>query len=180
MQIPVISSSISHEMNFLCDSFLLGIVITFVYDNIRVLRRVIKHTAFFVSCEDLLFWVSVSFCIFTLQYYVNNGIFRWFSIIGAFLGMSLYKLLISRFYVTYLTKILKWFLHILYLILAAICRPIFYIEDKVSRKSHKMWKKWCHIIKYVKNRLTQRIKLIKITLCKQRKCSGKKVRQSKE
>ena len=109
MQVNELSQSISHELNFLLYSFLLGIVITYFYDNIRIIRRIIHHNVFFVSLEDLIFWVVVSLSIFILQYYENNGVFRWFSIIGALLGMVLYKVTLSEFYVKYMAKLLKIF-----------------------------------------------------------------------
>ena len=53
----MLSESIYHEIQFLLHSVLLGIIITFVYDNIRVVRRVVPHKSFFVSVEDLFFWI---------------------------------------------------------------------------------------------------------------------------
>ena len=72
-------------------SFLLGILITLFYDLLRILRRVIPHGAILISLEDLSFWVLAAAGIFYLLYYENNGIFRWFSVIGALAGMLLYK-----------------------------------------------------------------------------------------
>ena len=111
----MLSESIYHELRFLLYSFLLGIIITFVYDNIRVFRRVIRHNTFFISLEDLFFWIGVSLSIFLLQHRENDGIFRWFSVVGAFMGMLVYRKTISRFYIKQMTILLRKILKILYL-----------------------------------------------------------------
>ena len=67
-------------------SFLLGAFITFCYDLFRILRRIIPHGIFWISLEDLVFWVMATGGIFYLLYYENNGMFRWFAVIGAGAG----------------------------------------------------------------------------------------------
>ena len=173
MQIMVFSKSISHELNFLLYSFLLGIIITFFYDTIRIVRKIIKHNIFIVSLEDLIFWIGVTFSIFTLQYYENNGMFRWFSIIGAFLGMSIYKLTISQFYVNGISKVLLFIMKWIFKILKFLLRPIFYIENKTERGIAKILHKIGRIGKILKNRLTHKLKMIKITLCKRKRVQNK-------
>ena len=111
----MLSESIYHEIQFLLHSFLLGII-TFVYDNIRVVRRVIPHKAIFVSVEDLFFWIFVAIYIFLLQHRENNGIFRWFSVVGALAGMILYRKLVSNFYIKYMSVVLRKLLKILYIV----------------------------------------------------------------
>lgn len=169
MQIPVFSENISHELNFLLYSFSLGIIITFVYDNIRIFRCIIKHNSFFIAIEDLIFWIAVTFSIFTLQYYENNGMFRWFSIIGAFLGMNIYRVTISRIYVNLVSKILlfmiKWFIKIM----AFLLKPVFFMEYQTRRGIRKTGRGLHRVYKNLRNRLTLRSKMIKITLCKHNK-----------
>lgn len=166
----LLAQNISNEIRFLIHSLFLGTVITFLYDNIRIARRLFKHHALFVSLEDLVFWIVVSFSIFTLQYYENNGVFRWFSILGALLGMFLYKETVGRFYVPLMTKVLKWILSMLYRFFAFVLTPFFMLEHKASGgvKWIARWmKRECRI---QKNRLTRQIKMSRITLCK-RKCT---------
>ena len=45
------------ENEFLLHAFLMGIYITFVYDILRIFRRVIPHKDLMVSLEDLVFWI---------------------------------------------------------------------------------------------------------------------------
>ena len=165
----MLSESIYHEIHFLLYSFVLGIIITFVYDNFRVARRVIRHNTFFVSIEDLIFWIGVALSIFLLQHRENDGIFRWFSVAGAFLGMMGYRGTISRFYIKHMTVVLRKLLKGLYVFFSYLFSPIYYVE----RKTGQLFKKagsYAHQ-KAVKQkiRLTSKRKMIKMTLCKHKK-----------
>ena len=176
----MLSESIYHEIQFLLHSFLLGIIITFVYDNIRVVRRVIPHKAIFVSVEDLFFWIFVAIYIFLLQHRENNGIFRWFSVIGAFSGMLLYRMLISRIYIKYMTILLRKVFKIMYLFFSYLFSPIYFVEKKTLQFGKKLGHKGRHAMAMQKIRLTSYGKMFKITLCKQKKNPRRKERRKHE
>lgn len=165
----ILSENISHELKFLLYSLYLGFVITFLYDNLRVIRRILKHNSGWIAFEDFIFWITVTYGIFSLQYYINRGMFRWFCIFGAFIGMSIYKITIGRFYVNMMTKILKFLLKWLYKILSFILQPVFFLEGKSAALGKKTARKLAFTRNIVKNRLTQRAKMIKMTLCKHKK-----------
>ena len=57
------SQDIMNEVYFLGGSVFMGIVITFVYDFILIGRRIIPHSLFFLSLEDLFFWVACAFAV---------------------------------------------------------------------------------------------------------------------
>lgn len=44
--------------------FVTGAVITFIYDQIRIVRRVLPHGSVLVAIEDLLFWLFAGIVIF--------------------------------------------------------------------------------------------------------------------
>ena len=48
----------------------------FVYDCLRVFRRVVVHGTVMISLEDLFYWVFVSFRFFYLLYSENDGTVR--------------------------------------------------------------------------------------------------------
>lgn len=89
-------------------SVLLGVGITILYDCLRIIRRVFRHGIIWVSVEDLLYWTGVSVCTFSLFYYENNGAIRWFAILGAALGMLLFKKTVSPFFVHYFSVLFLW------------------------------------------------------------------------
>lgn len=165
----MLSEGIYHELRFLLYSFLLGIIITFVYDNIRVFRRVIRHNTFFISVEDLFFWIGVSLSIFLLQHRENDGVFRWFSVVGAFVGMLIYRKSISRFYVKRMTILFRKILKFLYLFFSYLFSPIYFVERKMGNLLKKIGRKSARIAYRQKMRLTSYKKMIKMTLCKHTK-----------
>ena len=176
----MLSQSIYHEIQFLLHSFLLGVIITFVYDNIRVLRRVLRHNVFFVSLEDLVFWIAVAISIFLLHHRENNGVFRWFSILGALVGMLLYRKVFSSLYVKNMTIALGKILHILYLFFETIFSPVYFVEKKILQLLKMLGRKTRHEISLKKIRLTSYKKMIKMTLCKRKKKDIKKRRRKHE
>lgn len=165
----MLSESIYHEIRFLIYSVVLGIFITFVYDNIRVLRRVIRHNTFFVSVEDLFFWIGVALSIFLLQHRENEGMFRWFSVAGAFLGMISYRGTLSRFYIKNMTILLRKVLKATYIFFSWLLSPIYYIEEKTHRMIKKAGRYARQKAAKQKIRLTSKRKMIKMTLCKHKK-----------
>lgn len=171
----MLSESIYHELRFLLYSFFLGIIITFIYDNIRVCRRTIRHNTFFISLEDLFFWIGVSLSVFLLQHRENDGIFRWFSVVGAFTGMLLYRKLFGRFYVKRMTILFRKILKILYLFFSFLFSPIYFAERKIGNFFKKLRRRAGLAVSRQKVRLTSYKKVIKMTLCKH----GKKNRSER-
>ena len=115
---------------FLLHSVLLGIYLTFIYDNLRVFRRVIPHNLFFVSLEDIGYWIYLSGEVFLLMYHESNGMLRWFAVGGALAGIVVYRLLLGRFYVHYVSLGLQYILRKL--------RRIFKIGLKYDNKLLKI------------------------------------------
>lgn len=91
------------ENEFLLHALLMGIFITFVYDILRIFRRVIPHGKFAVSLEDILFWIYCAVRVFLLMHHESNGTLRWFAVFGALVGMLLYKKLVSGFLVKWVS-----------------------------------------------------------------------------
>lgn len=114
----------ANENEFLLHALFMGIFVTFVYDILRIFRRVIPHNNFFVSLEDCLFWVYCAIRVFLLMYHESNGTLRWFAIFGALSGMYVYMRLVSPFFVKYVSWLLQKLLHILGKILGFLLRPV--------------------------------------------------------
>lgn len=92
-----VSEGIGNEAYFLGVSVLAGIFLFFLYDILRILRRLVKHGAFLIGLEDILYWAFFTLTVFIMIYRNNDGMVRGFAIGGVLLGMLLYYLLISRF-----------------------------------------------------------------------------------
>ena len=160
------SQSIVVEMTFLFHCFLMGIAVTAVYDIFLILRRVIRHNMLMVSLEDLVFWTICAISVFFMLYEENNGVLRWFAVLGAAIGMFLYKITISDAIVSIMSTVIKKIGVLIYKILRVLCKPIGFLWRKISGFFKVFSRKGRNAGKYVKIRLTSKIKLLTITLCK--------------
>lgn len=134
------SAEIWKELVFLGRFLVLGVAITFLYDILRIFRRVIRHGSFLLSLEDLLFWTGCSAGIFYMLYQENNGTVRWFAIMGATVGMLLYKATLSRFFVHYVSAVLL--------------------------KLKKLFAPLQRFARFLKKKLTASCKMFRMILCK--------------
>lgn len=154
------------ENTFLLHALLLGIFITFVYDLLRIFRRVIPHGAFLVSLEDIVFWVYCGAEVFLMMYHEGDGSLRWFAVLGAAVGMFLYKKLISRWFVKYVSLGLGKALKILGKVLKFLCKPFSFLGRKARKTANRagsgVHRLLHRIRRAIKNRLTIFLKLLKI------------------
>ncbi len=148
------SDSIIKEMEFLGYSFLTGVLILILYDIIRIFRRVFIHSVGAIGVEDFIYWMVVTFFIFSMLFRENNGALRWFSVVGIFWGMVLYNMTISHFFVKYAAiffiKIRKLIEKILYFILKPIKKRKKGLKRRVKTlkivitKNKPLGKRWKH------------------------------------
>lgn len=163
------SSFIVEEGRFLQNSILLGIGITFVYDCLRIFRRVFPHRIFWVSVEDFLYWIFVSISIFYLLYYENNGDFRWFAILGTLVGMLLFQKTLSPFFVKYISGLMLWIKGIVGKIFGIVAKPFGMAAKAAGKKSAAGKRKLLRRMRILKKRLTVWGRTAKMVLCKRRK-----------
>ncbi len=140
------SQDIIQEVTFFLHSIVMGVVITFVYDWFLIFRKLLKHNILWISFEDFLFWAGCGVGVFYMLYRENNGVLRWFTVLGAMLGMILYKALVS-----------KWFVHIM----STLIYKIMWFLFRVIQIVVKPLKFLLSIIK-----LTYFLKTLKMVLCK--------------
>ncbi len=160
------SQDIVKEIVFLSHSFLMGVIITLVYDGFLILRRLMKHNIFMVSLEDLLFWIVCAISVFAMLYRENNGTLRWFAVGGAFLGMLLYKKTVSSLIIKVISGILGKIVKFLSHTLEVFGKPFKLLAGKGKQGCKKFTGKRNEISKYTKNKLTSCKKVLKIILCK--------------
>ena len=161
------SPNITAELYFLFHSFLMGILITVLYDVLRILRKIIPHNILAISLEDFLFWAACSLLIFFVLIRENNGILRWFSVAGAMAGMFLYKKTLSILFVKYTSRLICKLLHIVEKLLHLFFRPLNMVCRRLNRRRKKAAGGLKTVIRRVKKKLTERKKLLKIFLTKQ-------------
>lgn len=138
------SAGILKEVEFLGSSVLTGVLILVLYDVLRIFRRVIAHSRGVVGLEDFLYWLVVTFLIFSMLFRENDGAIRWFSVLGIFSGMVLYNLTLSPF----LVKILSGF----FLKIKKVIEKILFFLLKPLKKLKKGLKRRLKTLKIVTRR----------------------------
>lgn len=160
----------AEETLFMLYALLMGIFITFVYDLLRILRRVIPHNIFWISVEDLVFWGFCAVEVFLLMYHVSNGTLRWFAVLGALLGMFLYTKMLSRFLVKYISMLLGKLLKIIGRVLSLLFRPVTWAASAAKRTAGKAANTAARgnktIFNFTKKRLTAMKKVLTMVICK--------------
>lgn len=160
------SPQIVGETLFLYHSVLLGVFVAVIYDMIRIFRRVIKHNRFFISLEDILYWVFCAFEVFYLLYKESSGVLRWFSILGIALGMFLYLISLSRYVIHIVSGAINKCLYMI----GRLLRILFWPFRKAGQEIAKVSKKTGSLTKksgrFLKKKLTSSGKMLKMILCK--------------
>ncbi len=154
-----ISETILKETDILWKALTTGMVLIFVYDLLRIIRRLIPHGTIWVSVEDFLFWIGSAITVFAMLYRENDGYLRAFSIGGVALGMILYSLLFSRFVVKGSVFVLEKVLYLLLRPLVCACRLLLKPVRAGARRVGKLGR-------FLKKRLKNIWKTVRIGLCK--------------
>ncbi len=157
------NDAISVELHFFLVSVLWGAIILLAYDSFRVLRRLIRHNSIIIAIEDLIFWISASFFIFSMIYRMNNGSIRGFSIIGMCAGMLLYHYILSNAAVKYTTLIIR-----------LLIRPFRQLMRFVGKAFQNVCRTVKKAVNYPLRRLKMHIKSVKISMKKTDKKSVRK------
>lgn len=92
---------------------IVGILLGFIFDIFRALRKSIKNSTVATNIEDILF-VIISFVIIAMVVQiVNKGELRFYILLGIILGILIYFLSVSKYIITGETWILKSIIKIL-------------------------------------------------------------------
>lgn len=158
------SKVITWEIQYFFQCFIWGVWMMMLYDMLRIFRLVIYHKSLWMAIEDFIYWIYCAIGMFLLMYMWNDGNIRWFSIVGSGLGMLLYNMLVSKYVVAVIGRVI-------YRILKIIFAPLNYIVKKTRNGTNFLEKK----MKFLGLRL---IKMLK-KLCKSvniidKKQNGKK------
>lgn len=95
---------IEKEVTVFLQAILAGNLLYLVYTVLRVLRRIVKHNLFWISVEDLIFWIGTGFYLFTQIYQTSNGTIRWYFVVGVLLGSLFTHQIIQKIIQKYIAK----------------------------------------------------------------------------
>lgn len=95
------------EWQFFFASVFCGVMLLGIYDLIRAMRNTWKHKSWIIAVQDILFWLAAGILLFSCAYRWNNGIIRWYFLVGICLGMLCYRVGISQFFLEFVSFLLK-------------------------------------------------------------------------
>lgn len=126
------------QVLFVLASLCSGMLLIACYDVLRLFRWLIPHGRLWLWLEDTLYWCLASVPIFYLFFSYNEGVIRWYGLLGILVGAILYETGISipirSWLGRYANRIRQWF-----------------------RKWMKHVRKWCGIpIREVKKKIQKK------------------------
>lgn len=77
---------IREEGTIFLQAVLNGIVLSAAYTQLQIVRSLIRHPFFVIQIEDGIYWICSGIYTFVQIYYTNNGIIRWYYILGIVIG----------------------------------------------------------------------------------------------
>ena len=120
-----------------CIFIILGLVVAFIFDLFRVLRKTFKTNNIVTYLEDILFWLITGFLIMVAVFTFNNGELRIYLFIGLLLGIIIYILLLSKIINSILLKILLPFKKIISSFLLVFKKIYDFIINKIKKCKNK-------------------------------------------
>ncbi len=173
------SELVTTELMLFLYAIRFGVWMAFLYDILRIFRRVVGHNSLALAVEDFLYWLAVGVRMFLILYQYNNGRLRFYIILGAAIGILLYTSSISIIFVGFCSALIKKTKR-------KACQAAEKAAGRVKSKTEKILErpvrvlaakgyafrkiiggKLKHLGRYLKKKLTLFIKMIKLILCKQ-------------
>lgn len=143
-----------------------GTVLLFIYDLLRVFRRVARHKMAGIAVEDMLFWIFCALWLFAFMYRQNDGVIRGFVILGAFGGMILYSVLFSRWVVKGGTAALRCVIRTVGRFFRIVTAPIRFLGRFFGKRIRESARRNKKKTGYLKKRLKKLGKAVRIGFSK--------------
>lgn len=143
-----------------------GIIIGFLFDFFRILRKSFNTSDIITYIEDVIFWILTGIILLYSIFTFNNGEIRLFMFLSVFIGVLIYMLLFSSHIIKINVKIIvfikKIVLKLLNILGAPIkiiykfikkvfCKPVSFITINIRKISTNLYNKLYNSIKNSKN-----------------------------
>ena len=119
---------------------IVGILLGFIFDIFRALRKSIKNSTVATNIEDILFVIISFIIITTVVQIISKGELRFYILLGIILGILIYFLSVSKYIITGETWILKSIIKIL--------KSIYNFFIKFSKKINGLILKFLNKVKH--------------------------------
>ena len=155
--------SSSHQLNVFVICVLAGIVSSMFFDCLRCLRKVHFPNKMLLLFEDFIFFLFISFVIIYAGFRFNDGLIRYYQLLGMVFGMLLYSLLMSRIVIKIIEftgKIVyKYIIKNIQRIISFFVRILLKVKRWIMAKI-KLIRKKTKISKTIVKRLKKRLKML--------------------
>lgn len=101
------STFIHHELFLLLRTIAVGAVLLLCYDLLAAFRNVFAHSDKAVGTEDILYWLCCAFFVFSEIYRSNEGILRFFMVLGFLSGAYICNRVLGDIFVKCCTKFME-------------------------------------------------------------------------
>ncbi len=117
-------TTVPMEVGFFLASIGAGALVAFLYDLLRISRRLLGPGDTAVNIQDILFMAVAALILFYAAYLKNSGEIRWQSFIGGGAGVGLYIFIVRNRLLNVSTFVIKWLVKIIEKILKILLFPI--------------------------------------------------------
>ena len=122
-----------NQFYLLCIFMISGLIIGTLFDLFRILRKSFKTPDIVTYMEDILFWVLTGIFLLYIIFHFSLGQIRMYMFISLGIGLILYFLTISRYFISLNVKIISFIKNVMTKILSIIIFP-FKIIFKLVKK----------------------------------------------
>ncbi len=141
--------NIYHQLFNFFAFIITGIIIGILFDIFRIIRKSFKTPDFVTYIEDIIFWILAGFILLFTIFTFNNGEIRVYIFFSLILGLLVYMLTLSKYFIKVNVSILQFIQKIIKLPLQIIVNfakkfficPIMNITKKVRGNVTKWIKK---------------------------------------
>lgn len=114
-----------------------GLIIGFLFDFFRILRKSFKTKDFVTYIEDIVFWILTGFIVLYSIFVFNNGEIRFFIFLGIALGVLLYMTIFSSSIIKVSVFVIQFIKNIIIKIIHIVSMPFSFLIKIIKKVFHK-------------------------------------------
>lgn len=141
-----IAEIIATQIHLFLINVVYGILLGIWYEFFRTFRKNFAHKDKIVHLEDIIFCITASLGIFILFQVYNQGIVRFYCLMGMECGVLLYFFICSK----WIGKIIYIFVNIFSKIIKKIGNIVFFPAKLIMKNAGKMLKNMRRTIKIIR------------------------------
>lgn len=117
-------TTVPMETGFFLATVAAGVITAFLYDLLRISRRIIGPGDSVVGIQDLLFMIAAALILFYAAYRKNSGEMGIHGFLGGGLGIGLYAVIVRNRMLNFGTFVIKWLIKIIEKLLKIVFFPL--------------------------------------------------------